>query len=148
MQSQPPIQLSSETKEKLARAGVAVVYYFGSRVSGTGSFISDIDIGIVMEDKQLVQRDIGKLHLVIYDILSSDIPDKPDGPKLDLSFLQKANPALGMKAIRDGVVLFESDPRLRCDFEEYMFRMYNDYLKLQSEFEEATFRAFTQTTKL
>jgi predicted nucleotidyltransferase len=131
-----------ETKENLGRAGVAVVYYFGSRASGTGSFFSDIDIGIVMEDKRLIHPDIGKLHLEIYDILSSDIPDKPEGPKLDLSFLQKANQALGMKAIRDGIVLFESDPRLRCDFEEYIFRVYNDYLKLQREFEEATLRAF------
>ncbi len=146
MQSQTQIQLSTETKEKLAREGVAVVYYFGSRASGAGSFFSDIDIGIVMEDKRHIQQDIGKLHLAIYDILSSDIPDKPDGPKLDLSFLQKANPGLGMKAIRDGIVLFESDPRLRCDFEEYIFRMYNDYLKLQREFEEATFQAFKQTT--
>ena len=146
MQSQPPIQFSSETEEKLTRAGVAVLYYFGSRSAGAGSFFSDIDIGIVMEDKRRLNRDIGKLHLAIYDIVSSDIPDTPDGPKLDLSFLQKANPALGIKAIRDGVVLFESDPRLRCDFEEYIFRMYNDYLKLQREFEEATFQAFKQTS--
>ena len=86
MQSQAPIQLSPETKEKLGRAGVAVVYYFGSRASGAGLFFSDIDIGIVMEDKRLHNRDISKLHLAIYDILSSEIPDKPDGPKLDLSF--------------------------------------------------------------
>ncbi len=142
MQYQPPIQLSPETKEKLGSAGVAVVYYFGSRTSGAGSFFSDIDIGIVMEDKRRFDENISKLHIAIYDILSSDIPDKPDGPKLDLSFLQKTNPALGMKAVRDGVVLFESDPRLRADFEEYIFRMYNDYLKLQREFEEATLQAF------
>lgn len=146
MQSQPKIQLSMDTKEKLGRAGVAVVYYFGSRASGAVSFFSDIDIGIVMEHKWLVKQDIGKLHIAIYDILSSDIPDTLDGPKLDLSFLQIANPALGMKAVRDGVVLFESNSHLRCDFEEYIFRMYNDYLKLHREFEEATFQAFTQTT--
>ena len=51
--------------------------------------------------------------------------------------------ALGMAAIRDGVVIFESDPRGRADFEEEAMKRYLDYLPLKREYEEATFSAFS-----
>lgn len=137
-----PVRLSASTKEKLKDAGVAVVYFFGSRTSGHHLSLSDIDIGIVMENSNRFRDKNSKLYTEIYDIISSDIPDYIDGPKLDISFLQKANPALAMKAIHEGEILFESRPFMRAEFEELTFKLYNDYLKLKREYEDANLKAF------
>ena len=135
--------LSVSTKEELEESGVAVIYVFGSRVSGNHLPFSDLDLGFVMREMSLVEGNLSKLHTTLYDILSSDILDSPTGPKLDISFLQKANPALAMKAIQEGTILFEANPILRADFEESVFFKYDDYRRLQREFEDATLRAFT-----
>jgi hypothetical protein len=85
---------------------------------------------------------MSQLYTQIYETISADIPDSIEGPRLDISFLQNTNPVLAMKAIQYGKVLFESNARFRADFEERTFRMYNDYLKLHREFQEATMKAF------
>jgi predicted nucleotidyltransferase len=143
MNSVPQIPtLSQSTREKLRDAGVAVVYVYSSRVSGHYLPQSDLDVGIVMEDKRLLDHDTGKLYNTVYDILSSDMPDVPGSPRLDLAFLQRANPALAMKAIQEGVILFETSGELRADFEELTLRLYDDYRTLQHEYEEANIQAF------
>jgi len=136
------IELSESTGKKLKEIGVAVVYFFGSRAAGDNLDFSDIDIGVVMKNTELLEDNDKKIYLDIYDVLTNDIPDMIDGPKIDISFLQKANPALAMKAIREGKILFESNATLRADFEELTFRLYNDYKKLQYEYEDANLRAF------
>ncbi len=139
------IELSESTRKKLKEIGVAVVYFFGSRASGDNLVFSDIDIGIVLEDIKLLEDNNKKIYLDIYDVLTIDIPDMIEGPKIDISFLQKANPALAMKAMQEGKILFESDATLRADFEELTFRLYNDYKKLQYEYEDANLRAFEES---
>lgn len=134
--------LTSSTKEKLREAGVAVVYFFGSRANQNYFVFSDFDIGIVMEEKRLTEENAGKLYNTIYNIISDEIPDEPNGPKLDIALLQMANPVLSMKAIKEGKILFESNEKLRADFEEIMFKKYNDYSMLKREYEEANIRAF------
>ena len=139
------IELSESTRKKLKEIGVAVVYFFGSRASGDNLVFSDIDIGIVLEDIKLLEDNKKKIYIDIYDVLTIDIPDMIEGPKIDISFLQKANPALAMKAMQEGKILFESDATLRADFEELTFRLYNDYKKLQYEYEDANLRAFEES---
>lgn len=141
------ITLSSSTRSKLKKAGVIAVYFFGSRVSGNYFPFSDFDIGIVMEEKLLAGVSAIKLYNKIYDILSCEISDEIEGPKLDISFLQKANPVLAMKAIQEGEILFESSGKLRADFEEEIFKKYDDYRMLQHEYEEANMRSFDNTIK-
>jgi len=136
------IELSESTRKKLKEIGVAVVYFFGSRVSGDNLVFSDIDIGVVLEDIKLLEDNKKKIYIDIYDVLTIDIPDMIDGPKIDISFLQKANPALAMKAMQEGKILFETNATVRADFEELTFRLYNDYKKLQHEYEDANIRAF------
>jgi predicted nucleotidyltransferase len=139
--NQNTMRLSDFTKDKLREAGVAGVYFFGSRASGNNYIFSDIDIGIVMSDIRNCVN-VSQLYTQIYEIISADIPDSIGGPRLDISFLQKTNPVLAMKAIQYGKILFESNARFTADFEERTFRMYNDYLRLHREFQEATMKAF------
>lgn len=147
--SQDTFTLSTKTQRELKKAGVAVVYFFGSRASGNYLAFSDFDIGIVMEKKQINASKVGKLYNIIYDILSSEIPDEHtvfdnfvESPKLDITFLQRANPVIAMKAIRQGKILFESSGKLRADFEEEIFKKYDDYSTIQREYEEANIQAF------
>lgn len=136
------LTLSSSIRHKLKQAGVAVVYFFGSRASGNYFPFSDTDIGIVLNEEQLATGITSKLYNLVYDILSSMITDEIDGPRLDIAFLQSANPVLAMKAITEGKILFESSGKLRADFEEAIFRRYDDYRRLRREYEEANIRAF------
>lgn len=141
--------LSSSTQRRLKKAGVVAVYFFGSRASGNYFPFSDLDVGIVVEEKRLTAGNVNKLYNIVHDILSSGIPDEPaltdqfvNSPKLDIAFLQKANPVLAMKAIREGKILFESDSKLRAEFEETIIKKYDDYSTLQREYEEANIRTF------
>lgn len=136
------MKLSTKITEQLKEIGVGTVYFFDSRAFGSHLDKSDYDIGVVFVDKRLLFQKGSDLYLKVYDILSEDIPDMINGPKLDISFLQKANPVLQMKAVREGVVLFEINPIFRADYEELVVRDYNDYLPLKKEYEETTLSAF------
>ncbi len=134
--------LSVEIIEKLKKAGVGIVYFFGSRADGSALEKSDYDLGVVFVDKVSAEIGGSGLYLRIYDVLSEVIPDALRGPNLDISFLQRANPILQMKAIQSGNILFEINSIFRADYEEEVIRYYNDYLPLKKEFEESTIRAF------
>lgn len=134
--------LSEITKLKLKSIGAKVVYLFGSRAIGTALEKSDHDLGVVFFDAKKALVDDPSLFTDVYEILSNDFPDEIKGPKLDISFLQRANAALEMSAILEGVVLFEDDPVFRADYEESVIKRYDDYQSLRKEFEEATFAAF------
>lgn len=134
------IKINKKAKKRLGKLGVGAIYFFGSRAAGGATFKSDYDIGVVFTDTaSLNNKDI---FIDIYDILSGSFPDQEN--KLDISLLQRANPILEMAAVRDGAVLFESNPKFRADYEEAVIKRYNDYLPIQKEFEEATLKAFSQ----
>lgn len=133
--------ISEINKEKLRNLGVGIIYLFGSRALGTALEKSDYDIGLVFIDPKKAFKN-KELFTDIYQILNNDFPDRIDGPRLDISFLQQANPALEMSAIRDSIVLFEINPVFRADYEEGALKRYDDYSSLKREYEEATLRAF------
>jgi hypothetical protein len=137
------IKLSDTTKKKLEELGVAVIYLFGSRANGTNLVFSDLDLGIVVSDPEKRLVNMRDFFLKVYRIITEDIPDGYKQPKLDISFLQRANPALGMKAVKEGKVIMEADSKRRADFEENILKLYNDYLPLKREYEEANIKAFS-----
>ena len=137
------MRLSKDSISKLKNLEVKIIYLFGSRATGTALENSDYDIGVVFSNDKKIFTDNSSLFTEIYRILSDDFPDQIRGPKLDISFLQKANAALEMTAVLEGVVLFENDPVFRADYEESVIKRYDDYRYLQKEYEDATFAAFT-----
>lgn len=84
------------------------------------------------------------LFSFIYNILSEEFPDNLSCPKLDISFLQMANAALEIKAISEGIVLFEINPKFRADYEVEAIKRYDDYRFIKQKYEEATFAAFAR----
>lgn len=139
--------LSKSAEEELKENGVAVIYFFGSRASRNYLSFSDIDVGIVLEEKRLAAGINNLLYNNIYDILASGIHDKFEYLKLDISFIQKSNPILAMKAVREGKIIYESNGKIRADFEETLIKEYDDYRMLQYEYEEASMRAFEKVLK-
>ncbi len=132
---------SNSDERKLAALGVGVVYAYGSRVRGTDREDSDYDVGVVFVDPRGAAYDL-KTYGELYDILSSVFPDTLHGAKLDIAFLQRANAKLQLDAINFGTVVFESNPRIRANFEESVVRAYDDYRFLQKEYENANLAAF------
>lgn len=124
--------------------GVNVLYLFGSRAKDIANEKSDYDIGVVFINPNKTNSEMEQFSK-LYDILANIFPDTINGPKLDISFLQKANAALQMNAIHNGIVLFENNPVFRANYEESVLRKYDDYRSLQKEYEEATFSAFRKT---
>lgn len=141
--SSTKLKLSKKTKKELESLGVSVVYFFGSRVANRYLDFSDIDIGLVFKDKDKLYKNSSDLFLKAFNILSSSIETNKKDIDLDISLLQKANPALRIKAINEGRILFESNPIDRADFEENTFREYNDYIFLQNQFRDANIKAFS-----
>ncbi len=136
------IKFAYETKKALKDLGVSVIYLFGSRSQDVFFDISDYDIGVVLTNGASNKINFNKLYHQIYEILCNEIPDNAKGPKLDISFLQKASPALQASAIKNGQTLFETDPKFRADYEKNVVDLYEDYLPLKREYEQATIYAF------
>ncbi len=136
------MNLSEKSKIKLKKLGVGIVYLFGSRAVGKALKYSDYDIGVVFAHFPKLTKI--SLFVSIYNILSEEFPDCLSGSKLDISFLQQANAALEIKAISEGIVLFETNPVFRADYETEVVKKYDDYRFIQKKYEEATFAAFVK----
>lgn len=136
------MQISEKAKKQLTDAGVGLVYLFGSRAQQTTHPMSDYDIGVVFINKNKPPSSLEMYHQ-LYEIFTDELLPNPD-TKLDISFLQQANAALRMSAVRHGIVLFEINSRFRADFEECALYAYDDYYSIRKEFEEATVRAFAK----
>jgi len=132
--------LTKDLKEKLAHLGVAVLYLHGSRARGVARDNSDYDVGVVFVDPQKAYGT--EVYLALYEVLSAIFPDAQSGPKLDIALLQRANAKLQLDAITYGIVFFESDSRLRADYEEAVIKRYDDYRFLEREYREANMAAF------
>lgn len=135
-------QFSKQTIKKLNSLGVTIVYFFGSRSQGTFLNKSDYDIGVVFDGRKNNKFSRSQLFQKVYKTIEMDVPDKIDGPKLDISFLQDASPALQASAIKYGRKLYQKNPTLSADYEENVVNLYDDYFLLKKEYEQATLTAF------
>jgi predicted nucleotidyltransferase len=135
-------KFSQKLQQKLSKVGIAVIYGFGSQFRDVSHAFSDVDIGIVFRKKPATLRNFNMLAGKVYSALAEEMEDQVGGAKLDISFLEQANPALAMSAIKWGVILFEGDSRCRVNFEEKTFIKYNDYLLLAREYAQANIEAF------
>jgi len=140
------VKLSRETVKRMQALGVGIVYFFGSRAEGTSFPHSDYDIGVVFVEPRKVAVDGFDLSLKLYDILSRDIPEQLRGPRLDISLLDKANPALQIAAVIYGKSIYQRDPEFRADYEERVLQQYDDYRSLKEEYEQATTESFRKPT--
>jgi len=108
------------------RDEVRIVYLFGSRASGTVNNISDIDIGVLLNEdfvKESVYGYRADLTAELVSLLRTD--------KVDLVVLNQAPPLLSHRVVRDGIVLHCKDESERIAFEVKMLNRFLDTAPLR-----------------
>jgi len=131
--------MKKECKDKLKRLGILIVYLFGSRITGGGNKLSDIDIGVVLKDLPS-NGDTRVLYNALYKLFSELYPNS----KIDIVFLQKSPLSLQYSAIKDGKVLFEEDPVLTADYEYGVVNQYLDFRPVLDFFDQVGMERYAQ----
>jgi len=129
--------MKKEIKRKFEGLGITIVYLFGSKATGTGSSLSDIDIGVVLKESPS-----GKDTRVLYHNLYGLFAELYPASRLDIVFLYEAPLSLQYSAIREGKILFEKDPRLTVDYENIVMNQYLDFRPVLDYFDEVTMERY------
>jgi len=118
---------TKDTKDRIieyfsTRPEIKVGYIFGSRAKGEGGKLSDIDIGILI-DEDKVPKDVpygykAKVIAELMNILKTE--------KVDLVILNESPLFLCFRIIHDGVILYSKDEKKRVDFEVKIISRYLD----------------------
>lgn len=128
-------------KDKMKRLGVLALYLFGSIADGAISNKSDIDIGVVLKNPEILE-DTRALYNVIYEELSR-VFNPTFFRRLDIVFLQNAPIPLQYNAIAFGQVLYEEDPIKRTNYEERVINQYIDFKPLLEYFDSIASKRYT-----
>ena len=132
--------MKRDFKTKLEKLGVAIVYLFGSKATGRGSPLSDIDIGIVLKSPPS-ESDTRTLYHKFYQLLSEVYPRS----KLDIVFLQTAPLSLQYAAIREAKLIFEKDPKSTADYENRVINQFLDFKPVLDFFDRVTIETYAKT---
>ena len=127
------ITIDDSATERLKSLGVSLLYVFGSVAEGTAHDLSDLDIGVVLENRGGHQTDSFVLYNDLYDILTDAFPLS----EIDIVFLQAAGLEVCFDAITHGYVLYASSADARYSFEEKTAILYADFKPLLESFNDA-----------
>lgn len=118
-------------REKMLSCGVGIVILFGSSVEGTAHPGSDIDIGIVFEDKSLVKKDPVNVYGILYEEFQEKI-----GDNIDIVYLEETPLSLQFNAVTEGMPLFYSSPEFFYEYKERVILQYLDFRFFEKIFDE------------
>lgn len=125
--------MGSETKKSLRRIknsvyqnlDVEIAYLFGSGASNRAVPESDVDVAI------LFKGDHKSLELFRNTAVLQREFAKEVERDIDITILNYGSPLLRYEVIRNGMLLYCSDDRLRVEFELRTYREYDDYCHQQ-----------------
>lgn len=115
----------------LKKLNVSIVYLFGSYAEKKNHSLSDIDIGIVFNDKLNTYQDMSNIYNELYDIFT-DVFKKEN---IDIVFLQRTGLELKFDVITNGEVIFEEASDKRFAYEEKIALLYADFKPVLEEFD-------------
>ena len=113
-----------------SKDSIILAYLFGSTVRGDTGRLSDVDIGVLLDEK-LSKKDRFDLELKLMGEIAALIKKN----KIDLVVLNDAPLLLAHNIIKDGIIL-KSDETERVKFETKILSMYMDekyYIKRHTE---------------
>ncbi len=113
-----------------SKDSVILAYLFGSTVRGDTGRLSDVDIGVLLDEK-LSKKDRFDLELKIISEIATLIKKN----KIDLIVLNEAPLLLAHNVIKDGIILKSTETE-RVKFETKILSMYMDekyYIKRHTE---------------
>jgi predicted nucleotidyltransferase len=116
------LKYEKEVKEFLQKqAHVKLAYLFGSVALQKAGKLSDIDIGIFL-DESLEKKDKFKIKLK----LISDLENILKNNRIDLVIMNDASISLNFEIIKANYPLFIQDKNLKVDLEQYIISRYLD----------------------
>jgi uncharacterized protein len=125
----------SEALARVAEAhGIRLALLFGSAASGRLHENSDIDVAVLVKSPDLPLSQFSEL----YHELQSAVPER----KVDLSFLNRADP-LFLKKIMESCSVLYGDERELQQLKIYAFKRYQDYRRFL-DFERKYARQFVR----
>ena len=130
--------MKPETKEQLARIfkkqKVAFAYLFGSQAKGTAGSLSDIDIAVYF-DKEVDATEHFDLKL---DVLG-EITDLYKTDEIDLIVLNEAPPLLAHRILKEGLLIFSDDDKIRLAYEVKAVLKYLDWKPFIDKYTQEAF---------
>ncbi len=117
-----------EISQRLKELKVAILYLFGSSVLGTEREDSDVDIGVVFLDDNIL-KDSLKVYNALYEILSPIFLEK----ELDIVFLDRAPLTLKFEVVTTGRVIYKISEYYDCNYKEKVVKEYIDFKPLLDE---------------
>jgi predicted nucleotidyltransferase len=130
-----PAALSAAVGSALEPVGaVRLAYVFGSRVVGTATPTSDLDVAVWFEPT-LDDMGRGRAKLEIVAALTDRLAAV--GERADVVDLERAWSAVSFRAIRDGVQAVCRDERERVRVEAFVARRYDDEAPRRALFRRA-----------
>ena len=125
----------------LHKLKVGIIYLFGSQLKGNITSMSDIDLGIVFTDPDVLKDSLkvySELYLLFSRIKSPLFLDR----EMDIVFLQKASVTLQFEVVTRGRVLYEISSKFRADYAEDVLRKYLDFKPLLDEMDKVCLEFF------
>ena len=122
--------------KKLKEFKIGIVYLYGSVVNGYESRFSDLDMGIVFTDPEILKNSL-EIYNQLYSIFCEAIKVERE---IDLVFLQQTSLSLQYSVICEGRVIYEISPASRADYEEKVLDEYLDFEPISSYFDECLMR--------
>lgn len=113
-----------------ADARVDCAWLFGSQARGEAGPLSDIDIAVLLAPSVPAEARLDVAAALIEEL------ERRFG-RVDLILLEHAPPALRHRVFRDGILLFERDPRRRVAFEVRAIQEYLDFQPLAAIYDRA-----------
>jgi len=108
-----------------------LIYLFGSKATGRDSKVSDIDIAVLLNN-----REAYNLKNLILDLIF-DFSRVFCSDKIDLVILSKASLAVQYNVISDGKILYELNSETRYNYEMNLISLYLDFKRYEDEYYEA-----------
>jgi predicted nucleotidyltransferase len=100
--------------------GISLAYLFGSQVAGTAGTMSDVDLGILLENR----NDAGRA----YSVLTYKLNKGLGSAQVDVVLLHQAPIELAYAIIAQGACVFQQDTFTRVEYEADVLSRYGDYL--------------------
>jgi len=117
--------ISKATNYIISMDIIIFAYIFGS--FARGEVFSDIDIGIYLKS------DVDRSPLEI-EFEMEDKVEALSGYAVDVRVLNKAPTTFVFQVIKDGILIKDTDPDVRSDFEGFVFKKTHDFLRFQNEY--------------
>jgi len=120
------------TQALSGRTNVWDAYLFGSQARGTAGPSSDVDVAVYVDPSVDLDAGFG-----VDAAIASDLMALLGRNDVDVVLLNRADPVLYHRVLRDGIRLLARDPKGTAGREGYAFSRYFDFLPQLEKIERA-----------